>query len=421
MPYFGSDPKKQEMEEYHIAKGYLYTTAMNECIHNHPEKNSRGILSWRRTELDFSLEQFWFCLTGLKKQIYYGVYGWDAGDYLEIYDRIRMMAEAELERRGYRGNVFMVMAEDIKQVAVVFGRRETGEPTCTPEELARGLGDLAEQIYQQTIFRGDTRYCNTTALSDALSGFEGIRGGYLQARALNDLSFFRMSGDVLTGESIAELRNSADYEIVTSQCHRLANAAGQGDFQACKDCLEQLFLHSLKRSFDFGLVADSLSYIKNFLHIRYTVYNIPGRGELADVCEGRNYITIEECFHALLPVFERLCRAVAAARPCSSSVIRAAYYIHVHIMEDISLSDMAEYANTAPTHLSKIFHQQTGQTVKQYQTWTRICRAKELLKDSEMAVGEVARLCGFGGRRYFSDTFKKHTGKTPQQYREERE
>ena len=31
MPYFGTDPNKVVMGDYHIASGYLYTHAMNEC------------------------------------------------------------------------------------------------------------------------------------------------------------------------------------------------------------------------------------------------------------------------------------------------------------------------------------------------------------------------------------------------------
>ena len=93
MPYFGVDPARTEMDDYHISTGYLYTQALNECLHNHPEANTRGILEQCRVALSFDLERFWFCLTGLKKDIYYGVYGWDAGDYLEVFDLVRVEVE----------------------------------------------------------------------------------------------------------------------------------------------------------------------------------------------------------------------------------------------------------------------------------------------------------------------------------------
>ena len=69
MPYFGTDPNKVVMGDYHIASGYLYTHAMNECLHNHPVPRTLAILSQCRVELSFSLDRFWFCLTGLKKDV----------------------------------------------------------------------------------------------------------------------------------------------------------------------------------------------------------------------------------------------------------------------------------------------------------------------------------------------------------------
>ena len=78
-------------------------------------------------------------------------------------------------------------------------------PRCTPEELAAQINALGQQIYEEEIFKGDTRYCNVTAPSNELHGFSGIREGYLQTRRLNDLSFFRMAHEVLTEERITAL------------------------------------------------------------------------------------------------------------------------------------------------------------------------------------------------------------------------
>lgn len=40
--YFGPLEEKNRMETYHISKSYLYTSALNECLHNHPESSSRA-------------------------------------------------------------------------------------------------------------------------------------------------------------------------------------------------------------------------------------------------------------------------------------------------------------------------------------------------------------------------------------------
>lgn len=47
----------------------------------------------------------------------------------------------------------------------------------------------------------------------------------------------------------------------------------------------------------------------------------------------------------------------------------------------------------------------------------RIAKAKELLAQTDKAVGDVAMECGIAGMAYFCQLFKKHTGMTPTQFR----
>ncbi|MNC33069.1 HTH-type transcriptional activator Btr [compost metagenome] len=56
-------------------------------------------------------------------------------------------------------------------------------------------------------------------------------------------------------------------------------------------------------------------------------------------------------------------------------------------------------------------------TVTQYVTAERIAKAKEMLIGGSQ-VQEVANALGYEERRYFSEVFKKITGKTPSEFRE---
>ena len=47
----------------------------------------------------------------------------------------------------------------------------------------------------------------------------------------------------------------------------------------------------------------------------------------------------------------------------------------------------------------------------------RLETAKRLLRNSEIAVGEVARRSGFASPSHFSDSFRRHTGMAPSQFR----
>ena len=364
-------------------------------------------------------DNYYYCLTGLPKSIYRTKFGLTPVEYVNIYDNeIYPTIQQIMEACHVRGTQYMVI-DDTKLIGIIFQLCDNCR--ISPLHFTEKVQNSLQEIYIRTFPDKLAPYSNTTALTSALHGKTDLYYGCSKATLLKQLSFFLMSQNILTEEYISCVKNHADYETVINLCQRICFFASHGSYPACKTQLENLFLHVLKYCFDFELTADCLSYFKNFLHIRFTVYGIAEKQTLSTLCNVNSYITIEECYQAILPAFERLCCIIQETTSYTNTVTLAAYYIHVHITEDVSLTDMAEYADTTPSHLSKIFHQQTRQTVKQYQTQVRIQHAEQLLASTDLKIMEIAEACGFRDRRYFSDIFKKTTGKTPQQYRTENE
>ncbi|MEG2097081.1 MAG: AraC family transcriptional regulator [Pseudoflavonifractor sp.] len=415
MPYFGTRPERQTIKTYQIATGYLYTIALNECLHNHPEVNTRAILEQCDVVLNTNLEEFYFCLTGLKKDIYFSVYGYDAGDYLEIYEVIRQQVEAELEHCGYLADVFMVMEEDAKQMAILFSPKPS--VTCSPQALAQRLSDLAQQVYEELIFKGDKRYCNVTALSAPLSGFGQIRAGYLQVRQLNDLSFFHMEPEVITAERVAALGNGADYLAVIEGCVQVCAGLDEGDAPQVRRQLEGLFLDLLRKSYSRSLCRDALSFCKNMLQVRGTVYDLLGEMDLESLCEIDRYLRIEECVRALGAAMDQVCEAVRRQGSYAKPVLLAICFIKNHYREDLSLPDVAKYAGVNPNYLSGVFRENTGVPLRDYITAVRLGAAKTMLAEGNRKISEIAEGLGFYDAKYFTRIFKKAEGITPAEYR----
>ena len=59
-----------------------------------------------------------------------------------------------------------------------------------------------------------------------------------------------------------------------------------------------------------------------------------------------------------------------------------------------------------------------GTTVNRYIIEFRINKAKELLHQKDLKLVEIAEKLGFNDANYFAKTFKKITGITPTQYKE---
>lgn len=95
---------------------------------------------------------------------------------------------------------------------------------------------------------------------------------------------------------------------------------------------------------------------------------------------------------------------------------KVAAYIRRHYREDINIAGLAKIFCMSPSQLKKVFKKETGFTVLEYVTECRIRRAKELLNEGELRIGEIADRCGYSTSQYFCKVFKQRTGLTPAEY-----
>lgn len=82
-----------------------------------------------------------------------------------------------------------------------------------------------------------------------------------------------------------------------------------------------------------------------------------------------------------------------------------------------SLGEIAALVGISPSGLIKKFRKTVGVPPQRVLTELRIRRAKELLVDTPLPVGEIAERVGFENIYYFSKVFKKETTLSPLEYR----
>ena len=103
-----------------------------------------------------------------------------------------------------------------------------------------------------------------------------------------------------------------------------------------------------------------------------------------------------------------------------SKVGYAMAYIRKHFHEDIIVNDLASTLDMSPGYFSSAFKKEAGVSAMQYVTNLRVERAKEYLTDTEMSVAAIAQSVGYADVQYFYRVFKKTTGMTPLQFRQEK-
>ena len=95
-------------------------------------------------------------------------------------------------------------------------------------------------------------------------------------------------------------------------------------------------------------------------------------------------------------------------------------YLEVNIGNaELRVEDMASAVNLGRTVFFNKLKSIVGMSPNDFVRDLRIKRAMELIKGSKMTISEISIAVGFNDQRYFSRVFKKHTGKTPSEYREE--
>jgi len=93
-------------------------------------------------------------------------------------------------------------------------------------------------------------------------------------------------------------------------------------------------------------------------------------------------------------------------------------FIREHFAEPISLSEAAAYVKHSEKHLSTLFKEVVGINYLQYLNAYRINHAIELMKKEDLNITEISSLSGFPTPGYFSKLFRRFTGKTPREYRD---
>lgn len=93
-------------------------------------------------------------------------------------------------------------------------------------------------------------------------------------------------------------------------------------------------------------------------------------------------------------------------------------YINEHIYEKITAEDVAEHIHLSEKYFMNYFKEKTNENFKSYILDLKMGKAKELLKQGNKSITEIAHRIGYTDYRGFNRIFKKHTGQTPSEFQE---
>lgn len=102
-------------------------------------------------------------------------------------------------------------------------------------------------------------------------------------------------------------------------------------------------------------------------------------------------------------------------QPVQRALERMRLYFH----EPIRVAELADLAGMSESHFSRQFKASVGTSPIDWLRRERINQAKRRLAESDDAVKEIARQAGYTDQFFFSKDFKRMTGLTPSQFRDQ--
>lgn len=133
---------------------------------------------------------------------------------------------------------------------------------------------------------------------------------------------------------------------------------------------------------------------------------------------------VQEIRAMVLLMMARLCRCCGEPagwheEPVALSAVKLAIdTVRAELSSAVlSPSWLAERVGLSHSYFAHCFRQITGLTCAGYINLMRCERAKELLAEGQLEIGEIARRCGFSCASYFTRVFRAEVGVLPSVYR----
>jgi AraC family transcriptional regulator len=92
-------------------------------------------------------------------------------------------------------------------------------------------------------------------------------------------------------------------------------------------------------------------------------------------------------------------------------------YVNTHLDQDLSLVELSRIAELSPHHFGDAFKVSMGTSPHRYVIERRVCRARKLLRDHNLAISDIAFAVGFSSQSHFTANFRRVVGVTPRRFR----
>ena len=252
-----------------------------------------------------------------------------------------------------------------------------------------------------------------------VANMQDMHKSYASASSLDTLSFFKDYNSVIYFEEVPHKTCATiDPNAYSAFKRNLNNEDKQAVLSDINNITSEFMLNCGTDINEIKNVYNKLLlHIFNFCHSRNINLNnsVNENTSFNTILQFNNIFEIK---HYMLEILKDVFLCLKEKNIYNEPALNIIKYINEHYNSyDLSLEDISKNTFLTPAYICVIFKDFTGKTVNKYITEYRIMQAKELLKDSNIKMNDIALKVGYRDGNYFAKIFKKETGYSPSEYR----
>jgi AraC family transcriptional regulator of arabinose operon len=116
-------------------------------------------------------------------------------------------------------------------------------------------------------------------------------------------------------------------------------------------------------------------------------------------------------------IWADVAKSSSTSVPTDLRVVQAIEYLNSHLALPYAPHLLAKHCNISVSRLEHLFTLHTGNPLRRYLEQLRVQRARYLLQQSQLSIGEIAVAVGYNDPAYFTSRFCRSIGQTPSEFR----
>ncbi|NTV89736.1 MAG: response regulator [Clostridiales bacterium] len=323
-----------------------------------------------------------------------------------------------------------VFSEDFKIISIALNSKRTAfivQPHNAGSDYLEVINNRC--AYMQDIIHNCFGFTVSMALSTEGIGAMELPAKLRECQEVLEHKFYIGNNALISYMDMNSFFKYTDFSVLDEQLKALMIGVKTGNEAAVREKASEIFKHvgSMGGLSGENLVSFYWNAISAINDVRLSVAeaNDEKDGKYREIGSLKRMLEKTSDKKEMNGLLEEIAVSVAAKvnsynnRSLKLILRKAIDYLNTHFSEPVTLNEVAESTCVSTFYISRMFKKELGKNFVDYLNGIRVDKARELLRDVKYKTYEVAELVGIPDAHYFSKIFRRYTGMTPTEFREQ--